>query len=105
MIVRAHMTLPDLTPDDARDVRAAVDAWATGRPHLERPEVLYVVAPAVAEDALTGADWTRLQRWVTCSVVDPSPADLVSLGDVLGPFAWPDLPVLNVTRDPEGLDA
>jgi hypothetical protein len=100
MTIRAHVHLADLMPEDARAIRATLDTWATDRPHLERPEVLHIVAPAVGEDALSVGDWCRLQRWVACSVIDPTSDDVRALCDTLTPWAGGQRPAAHFTCDP-----
>jgi hypothetical protein len=88
--LRAHVHIADVTIEQARTVREAVDAWAATRPHLERPAVVWTRTP----DDVHG--WATPDDRVTVELVDPLPDDLLELADVLRPYGDPRL---NMTRD------
>lgn len=99
MSVRAHVTLPDLTPQESHEVRDRVLAWAAVRPHLEQPEVWHLAWPKPGQDP--AATFFALDRCCAIQLVDPTPEDLLSLADLIGPWAWPATPRLTWTSDPE----
>jgi hypothetical protein len=88
--LRAHVHIADVTIEQARAVRETVDAWAATRPHLARPEVVWSRAPG------DDGGWDAPDDRVTVQLVDPLPADLLELADVLRPYGDPQL---NMTRD------
>jgi hypothetical protein len=98
--LRAHVTIKDTTDHEARHARALLDAWADAR-GIERPTVLLVVAPAPGQPAIAVDDYHRLDRRLVVQLVNPGPLDLLDLARVLEPFALPDLPELDFTRDPD----
>jgi hypothetical protein len=88
--LRAHVHIADVTIEQGRVVREAVDAWAATRPHLSRPAVVWTRTP----DDVHG--WAAPDDRVTVELVDPLPDDLLELADVLRPYGDPQL---NMTRD------
>jgi hypothetical protein len=97
MTLQANVTIRDTTEHEAKHVRVLLDAWADGR-GIDRPTVMLVVSPAPGQPAIAVDDYHRLDRRLVVQLVDPGPLDLLDLARVVGPFAWPGLPELTLTR-------
>jgi hypothetical protein len=95
MSTRATVHLPDASFAAARDVREAVLAWASDRPHLAAPEVVHVAAPA-SVDADPEADFTPMRRWCLVTLTDPTVGDVAALRAVLRP--WATSPAVTVAE-------